>query len=83
MLMAKKSIYLLTEKGAEEIELFIAASKITQREFSEKINVSPSYVSQVLTRKIKVTARVAYKITDGINKKNPRDLFEICTENEK
>ncbi|RPJ98060.1 hypothetical protein EH11_04140 [Bacillus subtilis] len=68
--------------GAEKIELHLLRENMTQTEFSKSIKVSPSYVSQIMNKKIKVTAKTALKITRALQKESIRELFTMSTEND-
>ncbi|MGR0121605.1 helix-turn-helix transcriptional regulator [Bacillus halotolerans] len=81
--MATKRVYQLMADGAEKIELHLLRENMTQTEFSKSIKVSPSYVSQIMNKKIKVTAKTALKITRALHKESIRELFTMSTENEK
>ncbi|MGG3102066.1 helix-turn-helix transcriptional regulator [Bacillus velezensis] len=78
--MATKRVYQLMADGAEKIELHLLNKNMTQAEFSKSINVSPSYVSQIMNKKIKVTAKTAFKFTRALHIESVRDLFTMSPE---
>lgn len=53
-------------KDKDLVRLEIAKKGLSAREFSKQINVSQSYLSQLLNSKKTLAAKTAYKISEGL-----------------
>lgn len=53
-------------KDSEQVRALISYSGKSQRTFAESINVSHSYLSQILNDKRNVSPAMALKIADGV-----------------
>lgn len=67
-------------KNPITVKLLIAETGNSQKEFSKKVNVSHTYLSQVINGKRNPSLLVASKIANGLNTK-VEDLFIIKTLN--
>jgi len=57
----------VTPKSTSNIKIRIAQTGLTLRGFSRKINVSHSYLSQILNEQRKPSPVIASKISSGLN----------------
>lgn len=57
----------ITLKDSAETRLQIASKGFTIRGFARQINVSPGYLSEVLSDKKEPSANFAYKIAEGLD----------------
>lgn len=63
-------------KDSSEVRLMIAKKGHSLRQFAEKTGISQSYLSQLLAGTHNPSARIAYKIANGLEV-DPEEIFLI------
>jgi len=67
-------------KSIMKTRVILGRQGYSLRQFSDKVGISQSYLSQILSKKRNPSPNVAYKIAEGLNMK-VTDIFFIQYDN--